>query len=423
MFPSTPPEAGRDGWADGNRMGPPGPPRGAAPRGYPARPGPQGPHGPGPDDHPGAPPRGYPPRPGPQAPQGPGPEDHPGGPPRGYPPRQGGQAPQGPQRGPDDDAPGPAEERRGRSGPRRARRGGSAPVPRVDPDVDEDTDADDEEEVEVVPVRRLLSVAIAGFAALLGVGLVFGAQTAGPGSARIPFAIVVFGVQVLFVLAWTMAMRPPALPLVAGVAVAVAAIADVAAVTSQIAGLAPLGYVAVAGFVAGVLGQLVRPADRSRVTDSLGTTLLIVVGVVAFGTLIVLSRVPVGTQAIFVCLTATAVSLAVARLTDAVLPWPRLAPQVPRGAAGVVLGAMLGTLAAAVIGGIVVGFTPTSGAVVGLVTATAAALADLAVGYAEAGRLMAGEPPTMWVARHMQGPIGGFALAAPAAYAMSRLFL
>ena len=36
---------------------------------------------------------------------------------------------------------------------------------------------------------------------------------------------------------------------------------------------------------------------------------------------------------------------------------------------------------------------------------------------------MAGDPPTMWVARHMQGPLGGFALAAPAAYAMSVFFL
>ena len=45
------------------------------------------------------------------------------------------------------------------------------------------------------------------------------------------------------------------------------------------------------------------------------------------------------------------------------------------------------------------------------------------VGYAEAGRQMAGELPTMWVARHMQGPLGGFALAAPVAYAISVLFL
>ena len=93
---------------------------------------------------------------------------------------------------------------------------------------------------------------------------------------------------------------------------------------------------AAGGFLAGVLGQLVRRVDRVRVTDSLGATLLIVVGVVAFGTLIVLSRIPAGTQAITICLTATGVALTVARLTDAVLPWPRLAPQVPRGAAGVV---------------------------------------------------------------------------------------
>ena len=56
-------------------------------------------------------------------------------------------------------------------------------------------------------------------------------------------------------------------------------------------------------------------------------------------------------------------------------------------------------------------------------TSPAPVATDLAVGYAEAGRLMAGEPPTMWVARHMQGPLGGFALAAPAAYAMCMLFI
>jgi hypothetical protein len=96
---------------------------------------------------------------------------------------------------------------------------------------------------------------------------------------------------------------------------------------------------------------------------------------------------------------------------------------VPRGAAGVVFGAMAGTLTAAVIGSYVVGFTPTSAAIAGLVAASLGALADLAVGYSEAGRQMAGEPPTMWIARHMQGPLGGFALAAPAAYAMCVLFL
>jgi hypothetical protein len=274
-----------------------------------------------------------------------------------------------------------------------------------------------------VPVRRLLSVAIAGFSALLTVGLIFGAQTAGPGTARIPYAVVIFGAQLLFVLAWTMAMRPPATAVIAVVCVLVAAGGDLAAVWPEQATIAPLGYVAAAGLLAGVLAQLVRRADRIRVTEALGTTLVIVIGVVAFGTLIVLTRLPAGTQAITVCLSATGVALVVARLVDAVLPWPRMAPQVPRGASGVVLGAMIGTLVSAVEGRYIEGFSPTSGAIVGLVAAGAAGLADLAAGYAEASRQMAGDPPTMWIARHMQGPLGGFALAAPVAYVMSVLFL
>ena len=274
-----------------------------------------------------------------------------------------------------------------------------------------------------MPVRPLISVAIAGFAALLGIGLVFGAETAGPGSARIPFAVVVFGVQALYVASWTKALRPPASPIVMAIGVLVALAADAGAVMPREAGLAPLAYVAAGGFVAAVLAQLVRPADRARVTESLGSTMLIMIGVVAFAMLIVLSRIPIGTQAIFVSLAAATVSLMVARLIDAVLPRPRLAPQVPRGAVGVVVGAMAGTFTAAVIGSYLVGFTPTSGAVLGLIAAGTAALADLAVGSAEAGRQMAGEPPTTWWARHMQGPLGGFALTTPLTYAISVLFL
>jgi hypothetical protein len=284
-------------------------------------------------------------------------------------------------------------------------------------------DGADRAEPEVVPVRRLLSLAIATFAGLLGVGLIFGAQTAGVGTARIPYAIVIFGVQALFVLAWTMATRPPGLLVVAAVGILVAAAADLAAVLPTVATVAPLGYAALAGFLASILGQLFRRADRARVVESLGSTLILVVGVVAFATLIVLTRRPVGTQAIVVCLTATGLALLVARLTDAFLPWPRLADQVPRGAAGVIIGAMVGTAAAAGLGAYIRGFTPQSAALVGMVAAGAAVLADLGVGYAEASRELAGEPPTLWLARHMQGPLSGFALASPLAYVMSVLFL
>jgi hypothetical protein len=234
---------------------------------------------------------------------------------------------------------------------------------------------------------------------------------------------VVFGVQVLYVLARTMATRPPAMFVVGGVCLLVAVGCDVVAVRSAEPGIASLIYLAIAGIAAAVLGQVFRAEDRRRIKESLWATALLVIGVVAFATLVVLSRVPLGTQVIFLCLAASAVSLVVARLVDAVYPKPRLAPQVARGATGVIFGAMAGTLLSAVIGSYLYTFSPTSAAVVGLVTAVAAVLADLASEYAEAGRQMAGDPPTLWVARHMQGPLGGFALAAPAAYAMTVLFL
>jgi hypothetical protein len=273
----------------------------------------------------------------------------------------------------------------------------------------------------VSPVRRLLSFAIAGFAGLLAVGLIFGAQTAGVGPARIPYAIVVFGIQVLFVLAFTMALRPPSIRTVAAVGIATAAAADVAAIVPQQPTVAPLGYLAAAGYAVGVVAQLARREGRLRVTESLGATLVIVVGVIAYATLIVLTRLPIGTQAITVALAAAGVALIVARLVDTVAPWPRLSPQVPRGSLGVVLGAMLGTAAAAYLGSYLRGFEPSNAAMVGVVTAVAAVLADLSVGYAEAGRRLAGEPPTMWIARHLQGPLAGFALAAPLAYLISAL--
>jgi hypothetical protein len=291
------------------------------------------------------------------------------------------------------------------------------------PESHEEVEDEHHHDIEVVPVRRQLSVAIAGFAALLAAGLILGAQTSGP-DARTPYAIVIFGVQLLFVLAWTMAMRPPAAATVAGVCVVAGLVADYAAVTTETAHLLPLLYVAMAAFVAAIIGQSIRAADRQRATDSLGATLLLVLGVVAFASLIVLTRKPIGTQAVMVCLTAAGVSLVVARLTDAIFAKPRIAPQVPRGATGVILGAMLGTLAAAGLGSVLVlPFNPGKGAILGLVAAGLAGLVDLAVNYTEASRSMAGDAPTFWLARHMQGPLGAFALASPVAYALTVFFL
>lgn len=274
--------------------------------------------------------------------------------------------------------------------------------------------------VPVIPVRRLLSLTIAGFAALLGVGLIMGAQTSGVAQ-RLPYAIVIFGAQALYVFATTMAIRPPAGKVVATVGILSAIAADYLANAAEEPTIGPLGLVAGAGLVLGVLGQLVLREGRARVTESLGATAVIVVGVVAFSTLLVLVRIPLGTQAISVCLAACGVALSVARLTDVFLPYPRLAAQVPRGAAGVVLGSMVGTGVAGFLGQYLVFFTPSTAAAVGAAAAAAAILADLTIGFAEAGRELAGDPPTMWLARHMQGPLAGFALAAPVAYLITNL--
>ena len=293
-----------------------------------------------------------------------------------------------------------------------------------DPAPEEDEPADDlDEEIREVPVRRELSLAIAGFAGLLGAGLILGAQTSGP-DARAPYAIVIFGVQLLFVLAWTMAMRPPVPALTAGVSVAAGLVADYVAVSTGSPALLPLFTVGLIAAAVVVVGQFAFRVDRLRVRDSLGTTLLIVLGVVVFASLIALTRKPIGTQAVVVVLTAVAVALVVARLLDAVVPRPRIAPQVARGATGIIVGAMLGTLAAAALGSVLVlPFTPAKGAILGLVAAGLAVLVDMAVNFTEAGRSMAGQAPTFWVARHMQGPLGSFALASPVAYALTVFFL
>jgi hypothetical protein len=268
------------------------------------------------------------------------------------------------------------------------------------------------------PARRLISLAVAVVTGLITVGLVFGAQ-----ATRESYGAVILGVQVLFVVAWTVASRPPAPRVVAAVGLAAAVAADAAALWVRPASLAPLAYVTAGAFVAGVVGQLIRPAGRVRVTESLGSALAVVLGVVAFAMLVVLTRHPGGSQSIVALLFAAGGAVVVARMADAVMPYPRLAPQVPRGGVGVVLGAMAGTAAAAGAGAVLVPLDVMHTAIAGLVTAVVAVVIDLSVGYAEASRRLAGDPPGLWVARHMQGPLAAFALAAPAVYASSALLL
>ncbi len=270
----------------------------------------------------------------------------------------------------------------------------------------------------VPPLRRLVSLSVAAFAALLTFGLIFGAQTT-----RESYAVVVFGVQAIFTVVWIIATRPPAPRIAAGVGLLTAVVADVGAVWSDHPSLTPLGYAVAAGFLFGVTGQLARRTGRIRVTESLSTSLVVVLGVVAYASLVVLVRQPLGTQAVVVGLVGGGGGIAVARLCDVLRSSPRVAPQVPRGVIGVVVGAMAGTAAAGYLGGNMVGLSPRNAVLTGLATALIAVLTDLAVAYAEAGRRLAGDVPVLWLARHMQGPLAGLALAAPAIYLLSVLLL
>jgi hypothetical protein len=281
----------------------------------------------------------------------------------------------------------------------------------VDASVEADLDRDERPPV-MVPVRRLVSLGIVGLTALLTVAVVVGVQF-DHGS----FALVVFGVQIVFVVVWAIAAQPPAPRVVAFVGLAVAGGAALAAVLVRPASLAPMAYITAGGFVVAVLGQLLRRAGRVRVTESLGSSLMVVLGVVAYATLIVLSRVPLGTQVISACVVGAGGALLVAHLTDVVAPLLRVAPAVPRGGAGVIIGAMAGTAAAGLAGYLLEGLSTLSTALAGLAAAVIALMVDLSVNYADAGRRLAGTPPPWWLVRHMQGPLTAFAFAAPVAYA------
>lgn len=261
--------------------------------------------------------------------------------------------------------------------------------------------------------------ALAAFASgLLTAGLLIGAAIDQPA-----YAAICLGVQALFVAAWTLGMRPPGPRVVAGVGIAAAVGADIAAVYSSGASLAPLGYVMAGGVIVGIVSQLLRGEGRARVTESVGSTLVVVIATVGMATPILLTRQPGGREALYVCLLAAGIGLVVARLLDLVLRAPRVTPTVPRGAIGIVLGAMAGTAAATFAGSRLDTVITSLAAVGGLVVALSAVLADLGMVFAEIGSRLDDEDERRRIPRTLLGPFVAFAVAAPAAYLLSVLVI
>jgi hypothetical protein len=278
------------------------------------------------------------------------------------------------------------------------------------------------------PVSRAASAAVAGVAALATALLAGGALAGRPALAG---ACLV--VQVAFVLTWGFG-APRAGAVVSAVVGAGAGLAaDLLALFDPEISLGAFGYAVAGGFMAAVGGQLFRGARREQVTDGLGTAMVGVIGAVAVPALLVLSRHADGVAALRTCLPAAGVALVVARLSDAVLPVPRVTAQVPRGLLGVVLGGMLAGPAVGYLAGVGADLDGLWAAGAGLVVGVAAVLTDLGVSFGTAGlpgRTNQNQPagpepvePAGWPSRYLLGPLTALAVVAPVAYVLGVLIL
>ena len=180
-----------------------------------------------------------------------------------------------------------------------------------------------------------------------------------------------------------------------------------------------LGGVIAAAFGATIVSQLVRGAGRRQVTEAFGSTLTLVVGVVALSTTISLHRQIGGVPLLAACLGAAGAGLVVARLTDLVAPSPTMNIHVARGAFGVLAGSVAGAVIGGLSGALTAHMALPLAALAGWGVAVTAVLADIGVSFAAAGRAIVeqGAQPSRW--RPVLGPLLGVSVAAPAGYVFS----
>ncbi len=128
-----------------------------------------------------------------------------------------------------------------------------------------------------------------------------------------------------------------------------------------------------------IVHQLVRGVVRVRVTESVSAVAVLVAAEVALSLLIALARADDGHRLVGTVVLAATAGLTVARLTDAVLPVPRIADGVPYGLGAVVLAAVAGAVAGvATAGG---PLTAGAGGGVGALVGAVAALVAVGVGF------------------------------------------
>ena len=215
--------------------------------------------------------------------------------------------------------------------------------------------------------------------AVVAVGLLVGLPIVLDGLGRLAAVLVL---QLGLVLAWVLmtGIEGFAGSLAVGAAAAVAA--DLMLVLPERPSLGGLLAVFGVGFLAIVLQQMLR-RPRSDLVASLSGGVLLFCLVGALGALLLLGRGPGGTGRAAVAVAAIGTALVLGHLVDLVLPHPRLATDVPRGLAALVL-AVVGAAAVAWIlrdvGNLSGDLTAAGfGAVLGLVTALTAVAASYLV--------------------------------------------
>lgn len=257
------------------------------------------------------------------------------------------------------------------------------------------------------------------FTGVLAVALI-----AATGLRREVFAGVILVMQILTVVTYTQLRKPasPTITLVAGLVSAIAA--DWLVFYSHPISLDRLVYVPAIALGIAVAGQFSRGPGREELTVSMGSTLFLSVVVSGFAGWIGLLGKPGGQQALWTGAIAVGAAVMAARACDLTLPKPRINRQVPRGAFGVVIGGMVGTAVAAYSAILLEGGpTPGTAAVGGLIIGLVGVLGDLAAGYTQAGRRIAGGGVALWPVRHGLGPLLAFGVAAPVSYLLGVYYL
>ncbi len=257
------------------------------------------------------------------------------------------------------------------------------------------------------PARRSPMIVQGIWPALLAAGLALATSFG-----LLPLAVAVLAVQVFFILGALALLDAPAAGGAFVVATGAVAAADAVVLLGK-GSISQLAGVVGVGLVAALVHQLAR-RDRSRVTESLADTLVVLVVAVGAACLLAFHDIPGGEQVLQASLAAAGAALLAGRLGDLVSSRPILAVGSTRGWPGLLLSLAAGVAAAAGVSTLLGEPPLRAAALLGLVVASTVATADLAVdlgaaelrsGWRDARRVAALRPTALLLPYAVLGPV------------------